>query len=272
MRAIPDRPLQAAGLCLLVMALASPALADDDLRPLCPTRPGLATPPCIVDSGHVVAELGLADWTFDRQGGDRTDTLTTGDLLLRYGLGGRDEVQLGLVSFGTVRMRNASGVSHASGAGDLTLAYKHSLGHPDGNGFSVAVQTFVTLPTGGSAIGAGDWGGGLLIPMSVPLSDKVALELTPEIDASVNASGKGRHMALSAVEGLSFALSSKVSTSVEVEEVHDEDPSGAQDHALAGLSMAWQPSSNWQVDMGTVAGLGLNNPDLEVYFGISRRF
>lgn len=272
MRATTPNRWQIAGLCLLAMALASPAWADDDLRALCPTRPGLATPPCIVDSRHVMAELGIADWTLDRQGGDRTDTLVTGDLLLRYGFGGRDEVQLGLTSFGTVRMRDASGVSHRSGAGDLTLALKHSLGHPDDNGFSAAVQSFVTLPTGGSAIGAGDWGGGLLIPMGVPLSGTVSLELTPEIDAAVNASGRGRHMALSAVEGLSVSLSHRVSTAIEVEEVHDEDPAGAQDHALAGVSMAWQPSSSWQFDLGTVAGLGLNNPDLEVYFGISRRF
>ena len=272
MRANPHRPWQKAGLCLLVMMLASPALADDDLRSLCPTRPGLATPPCIVDSGHVVAELGLGDWTLDRQGGDRTDTLVTGDLLLRYGLGGRDEIQIGFTSFGTTRTRDASGIGRSSGVGDLTLVYKHSLAHPDGSGFSIAVQPFVTLPTGGNTIGAGDWNGGLVVPMGLPLSDKISLELTPEIDAAVNGSGKGRHMALTAVEGLSFALSPKVSTSVEVEEVHDEDPSGTQDHALAGLSVAWQPASSWQFDTGAVAGLDHNSPDLEVYFGISRRF
>jgi hypothetical protein len=272
MRAIPLSRWQKAGLGLLAMTLASPALAEDELRPLCPTRPGLATPPCIVDSDHVLAELGLADWTLDKQAGTRSDTVVTGDLLLRYGLGGSDEFQLGLTSFGTVRTRDANGISRMSGVGDLTLAFKHSLAHPSGDGFSAAVQSFLTLPTGGPAIGAGDWGGGFLVPMGMQLSDKVTLELTPEIDAAVNAAGKGRHVALSAVEGVNFSLSSHVSTAFELEEVHDEDPASTQDHALAGLSVAWQPAPSWQLDMGTVVGLDRNSPDLELYVGVARRF
>lgn len=260
------------GLGLTVLVLAGPALADGESRDLCPTRPGLATPPCIVDSGHVLAELGLADWTVDKQAGMRTDTIVSGDLLLRYGLDDQNEVQIGLTSFGTVRTRDPGGINHSSGVGDLTLGFKHGIVHPDGHGFSAAVQSFLTLPTGGRTIGAGDWSGGVMVPMAVPVRQGVSLELTPEIDAAVNASGEGRHFAAQAVEGLSFSLSPSVSTSVEVEEVHDEDPSGTQDHALAGLSVAWQPASNWQLDLGTVAGLDLNSPGLEVYFGISRRF
>ncbi len=260
------------GLGLAALILASPAWADGELRDLCPTRPGLATPPCIVDSGHVLAELGVLDWTLDKQADTRTDTIVSGDLLLRYGLDEHNEVQIGLMSFGTVRTRDASGISRSSGVGDLTLGFKHSIVHPDGKGFSAALQSFLTLPTGGHTIGAGDWGGGVMVPMGVSLTPGVSLELTPEIDAAVNASGKGRHFAAQAVEGLNFSLSPSVSTSVEVEEVHDEDPAGAQDHALAGLSVAWQPASNWQLDLGTVAGLDLNSPGLEVYFGISRRF
>ncbi len=257
---------------LLLASMATPAFADDALRPLCPARPGLATPPCIVDAGHALAEIGLGAWTLAKQDGTRTDTIVVGDLLLRFGLDARDEVQVGLTSFGTVRTRDLSGVSRASGVGDMTLAFKHSLANPDGSGISIALQPFVTLPTGGSAIGAGDWGAGLIVPVGVSLSNVVSLELTPEIDAAVNEDGHGRHVALSAVEGLSFALSSKVSSALEVEEVHDADPTGTQDHALAGLAFAWQPSSSWQLDMGSVAGLDRHSPDVELYVGVSRRF
>ena len=256
---------------LLVM-LASPAMADDMLRPLCPARPGLATPPCIVDAGHALAELGLADWTLDKQPGTRTDTIVAGDLSLRFGLDGKNEIQLGLTGFGSVRTRDASGVSRASSVGDMTIAFKHSLRNPDGSGVSVALQPYVTLPTGGAAIGAGDWGAGLIVPVGAPLSNSIALEFTPEVDAAVNGSGKGRHFAVSAVEGLSFTLSPSVSAALEIQEVHDADPDGHQDHALAGLSFAWQPSSKWQLDMGSVAGLDKNSPDIELYVGISRRF
>jgi len=264
--------LRARVLLPLLIAFAGPALADSTERPLCPARPGLATPPCIVDSGHVLAELGLADWTLDRQDGDRNDTIVAGDLLLRLGLDTHSEVQIGLTTFGMSRDRIAGVVSRATGLGDMTLAFKRSLRSPDGSGFSVAVQPFVTLPTGGAAIGAGDWGAGLIVPISVALSDSVSLELTPEIDAAVDGDRKGRHVSLVAVEGLSFALSPSVSMAVEAQQVHDADPAGIQDHALVGLSFAWQPARHWQLDMGGVAGLDSASPDIEFYVGISRRF
>lgn len=256
-----------------MVSLATPVMAADDmLRAFCPARPGLATPPCIVDSGHAQAEIGMADWTLNKQDGTRTDTLVAGDLLLRVGIGGRDEIQLGFTSFGTVRTRDISGVSRASGVGDMTLAFKHSLRSPDGSGFSVAIQPFVTLPTGGSSIGAGDWGAGLAVPVGAPLTEAISLEFTPEVDAAVNGDGSGRHLALSAVEGLSFSFSPQVSSAIEVQEVHDADPAGHQDHALAGLSFAWQPAPVWQLDMGSVVGLDRHSPDIELYVGISRRF
>src|SRR5262249_7615693 len=48
----------------LFLALASSApAAADGLRDLCTDRPGLGTPPCIVDRGHLIVETGIADWT-----------------------------------------------------------------------------------------------------------------------------------------------------------------------------------------------------------------
>lgn len=257
---------------LLLAALSTAAMADPSERALCPARPGLATPPCIVDQGHVLAELGLADWTLDRQGADRSDRIVAGDLSLRFGVSARSEVEVGLTSFGAVRSRSNGVVSRAHGLGDMTLAFKHSLRSPDGSGFSVAVQPFVTLPTGGSAIGAGDWGAGLIVPVGASLGKSVSLELTPEIDAAVDADGTGRHVALSAVEGVSFSLTPSLSSAVEVQEVHDADPSGHQEHVLAGLALAWQPSAHWQLDVGSVAGLDHASPGVELYVGISRRF
>ena len=62
-----------AALPLLFCASATIAHADQ-LRDLCPDRPGLGTPACTVDKGRVLLEVGLADWTRDDSGGTRTDT------------------------------------------------------------------------------------------------------------------------------------------------------------------------------------------------------
>jgi hypothetical protein len=148
-----------------------------DLRPLCPDRPGLGTPACTVDQGHLVAEMGAVDWSLDRADGERNDSWTFGDLLLRYGVSANTEVQLGWTALGAVRVREGGTVTHSSGIGDTTLAVRQNLAHPDGSGFSVAVMPYATLPTGGQTIGAGDWGAGVILPLSYSLNDTFALTL-----------------------------------------------------------------------------------------------
>jgi hypothetical protein len=63
-----------------------------------------------------------------------------------------------------------------------------------------------------------------------------------------------------------------VSGTLELQAVRDDDPAGHATEALAGLSFAWQPKSNLQLDMGAVAGLNHASPDVELYLGIARRF
>jgi len=259
----------------LAAAFAAIGTAEaQDLRPLCPDRPGLDTPACTVDPGHLVAEIGTIDWSLDRDAGQRSDSFTFGDLLLRYGIADHAEVQLGWTALGTVRTHDrASGaITHDSGTGDVTLAVRRNLSHPDGSGFAAAVMPYATLPVGGATIGAGDWGAGLIVPLSYSLTDKIGLSLTPEINAAVDQDRHGRHLAYGSAIGLTTALTSSVSSAFELQAVRDRDPAGHATQALASLSVAWQPRSSLQLDMGAVAGLNHASPDVELYMGIARRF
>ncbi|UVO53851.1 transporter [Sphingomonas sp. SUN039] len=251
------------------MAVAAPALGEE--RYFCASRPGLNTPPCIVERGHPVLELGLVDWTLSRQPGSRTDTIASGQAVLRVALGESTEVQVGWTAFGTVRTadRVARTVQHDSGTGDVTLALRQSLGKANG---PIAIQPYITLPTGGTAIGAGDWGAGVLLPIGVPLGHGIQLAVTPQVAAAVNSSRSGRHFAYGAAAGLSTSLAEGLSGAVEVSATRDEDPGGAKTKALASTSLAWMAGKNTQLDIGTVAGLNSDSPDIEVYFGITRRF
>jgi hypothetical protein len=256
----------------LVVA-ASPAKADE-LRDLCPDRPGLGTPACTIDRGHVVVEIGLGDWTRDTQGPIRTDTMQTGEALVRVGLTESLEAQVGWTAYGHVRIRDAMAgtISKASGVGDVTFALRRNLNNPDGSGFSIAVMPYASLPAGGGAIGAGDWATGLLVPMSFDLSDNVSLGLTAEIDAAADSDGNGRHLGYGTVVGLGFGLSDSLSATGEVSLYRDRDPAGHNSAALAGLSMGWQPRGDTQFDIGVNLGLNKASPDAEVYFGVARRF
>jgi hypothetical protein len=259
-------------LAVAPLLLAAGTARADELRDFCPDRPGLGTPACTMDPGHVAVELGLGDWTLTRQSGDREDDLATGDLLVRYGLTPNLEVQVGWTAYTHVRTRTGNVVARNGGTGDVTIALRRNLHNPDGSGFSVAVMPYATLPTGSDGIGAGDWGAGVLVPMSYELPHGFALDLTAEADAAVDADGNGRHLAYSAVFGLDMKLADKIGATAELSVQRDEDPGGHSTQALAGLSAAWTPNDNLQLDLGANLGLNRDAPDVELYFGVARRF
>ncbi|UZK71033.1 transporter [Sphingomonas sp. S1-29] len=252
-----------------------PIAADaQEARELCPSRPGLGTPACIVDAGRVLAETGLASFEREDDGDLRTDTLIAADSLVRLGLDGDSEVQLGWTAFGRVRERDAITVDVVtqSGLGDVSLAYKRSLANPDGSGWSVAVQPFATLPVGGEAIGAGDWGAGLLVPVTGELGGGVSFELTPRIDAAVDEDRSGRHLAYGSVIGIELAVSDAVSLTLEGSALRDNDPDGRRTEMLGAAALAWQPGDDVQIDAGGAVGLNRDSPDFQLYLGVARRF
>ena len=261
-------------LAVAAILVATPALADDQLRELCSERPGLNTPPCIVDQGHLQVEVGLGDWTLDKQPDSRTDTIIAGDILARYGVGDTTELRLGWAAYGHVRTldRATGSIDRSSGTGDVTVGLKQSLTHPDGKGFSVALLPYATLPTGNHQVGAGDWGAGLLLPINYDLTEKLKLEVTPEVDAAVDEDGHGRHTAFGSAAGLGLEFSDTWSMSVEAQLLRDRDPSGHATQALGGVYVAYQPKDRLQLDVGAQAGLNHASPDVELYFGITEKF
>ena len=163
-------------------------------------------------------------------------------------------------------------VMRSSGIGDVTVGVKQNLHKPDGSGFSLALLPYATLPTGHAEIGAGDWGAGLLIPLSYELSDTLSLLATPEADAAVNESGDGRHFAYGTAVGVQAKLGEKSAVSAELQAIRDRDPGGHSTQLLAGLSGAYQPKEGVQLDAGVNVGLNRDTPDVEILVGIVRRF
>ncbi|THD37701.1 MAG: transporter [Sphingomonas sp.] len=256
------------------LLLPGVAHAQDKERDYCPERPGLNTPPCIVDKGHVSVETSVADWTLDDQPDSRTDTVLIGDTKLRIGLTDTIEAQIGWTPYGHVRQRDKTTgiVSNEGAIGDVSLSAKINLMDPDGDKTSIALLPYVTLPVGRSPVGAGDWGAGVLLPLSFSLSDTVSLAATPEVDAAVDQDGRGRHLAYSGTIGLAFKLSEAVTLTGETEVMRDDDPAGHTTQALTALSVGWMATKNLQFDVYGAAGLNKDAPDVELYAGISRRF
>jgi len=247
-----------------------------DLRELCSDRPGKATPACTLDPGHVEYETSLADWTRDRSGGAREDTLLVADSLPRIGLTSDTEAQIGWTPWGHVRTHEPGGaITKMSGAGDVTLALRHNLRNPDGSGTSIAFQPFVSLPTGGKAISDGDWGAGLTVPVSFSLPHDMQFAVVPTAEAAVDADGTGRHSAYELATALTAPLGDNgLSASVEFWGQRDNDPSGHSSQYSADVMGIWQPKqlANVQFDIGSYVGLNRNTPDIQLLGGVAIRF
>jgi hypothetical protein len=255
---------------VLGLALAVPAAARD----YCPDRPGLDTPPCTLDPGRVSAEVSLLDWTRDNPADTRTDTILAGDLAVRAGIAQHAELRLAWPPWGHVRVHDkASGaIDTQSGTGDVRLGLKRNLVSPDGGGFSLALLPSVSLPTGGMAIGAGDWGAGLQVPASLALTPSLSLVMTPEFDAAVNQRRSGRHLAWGSAAGLAVAAAKGLNLAFEAAVLHDDDPAGASTSATAGVAAGLMLGENFQADVSGTFGLNAATPGLRLAFGIARRF
>jgi hypothetical protein len=258
---------------LSLALIASPYPAAAQLRDFCPDRPGLGTPACTIDRGHVAIELGAIGWTTSREAGVREDRIGAAETLLRYGVSDAIEVQLGWQGIAHVRERAPGGsVSHRTGVSDVTLAMRGNLRNPDGSGLSVALMPFVTLPTGDSAIGESDWTAGLIVPVSYELSHDVQLAFTGEADAAADEQGKGHHLAYAGTAGLGISLGKDVDATIEFAVQRDEEPGEASTALLSGISLAWGLGEAVQVDGGANIGLDADSPDLELYVGLAKRF
>jgi hypothetical protein len=260
--------LLAAALVIARPAQAQSEAASDGLRDFCAQRPGKATPPCIVDAGHLQVETGLADAVFQRSGGVHEAAYALGATELRLGVSRRVELE---AAWTPVVIDQTRGQPHESGVGDASLAVLIALTDPDRMGVAVSAEGFVTLPTATHGLGAGGWTGGARLPMAIPLSDGFSLGLTPEIDMLRNAAGGGAHAAWIVVASLGRSFG-PVTLGAELWGQVEDEPAGTIRRASADLTGALMIGKALQLDAGANFGLNRQTPDAEVYVGISHRF
>lgn len=271
------------GLSLFLLHAPQTASAQDsglqstpELRELCTERPGLTTAACIVDPGRVQMEIGLTDWERMKDEDQRQDTLTLGDIQLRYGLAARTEVQLSWSAYVRTETRDyQTGIlEHGHGTGDVTIGLKQNFKHPQekANGLAVGILPYVTLPAGTNQGGDGDWSAGLVAPLSYKFNDTLTLAISPRAEAAVDEDRSGRHFAYGAAAGFQISLTEKLRLSPEAEIMRDRDPEGGATMASAALSLAWRIEEMTQLDVQCVSGLNSVTPDVRLAVGISRKF
>jgi hypothetical protein len=261
-------------LAALLLLAALPARAEG-LGPICPDRPGRGTSPCTLAAGHAQLELGLLDDSFQHRSGVTTDTDTVGSLLAKWGVNNRLDVEAGMALAQFQRVHDAGGTVTASGIGDLFLHAKYNpLAGSPANGSSpvaLVLDPFLKLPTAGGGLGNGAVEGGMVLPMSYDLGGNWSLAMTPETDILLDASGSGHHANLVNVVGLGRSFG-PFSLGVELWSGQNLDPAGTVSQYSFDLDAAYLAGNDTQLDCGLNLGLNRATPDVEIYFGISRRF
>jgi hypothetical protein len=248
--------------------VATQAQAD----PICAARPGKATPACTVPAGHFQLETGLADWSLQKDRGERETSLVIGETIIRYGLTGRSEVEIDVTPWQRSTSRGPGVRNRASGIGDVTVGYKQQLTAPAA-AVQAALLPVVKIPTAKHALGNGKWEAGLLAPIGYALPhSSLSIGLTPEVDWVADGDGHGHHAAMAEVASFGWQASDRLNLSAELWGQWDWDPAGTTRQASADGSVAYLLSDDVQIDAGANFGLNRQTPDVEVYGGVSKRF
>jgi hypothetical protein len=259
-----------AGLVLLFAGNA--AFAADQPPPICADRPGKATSACTVLVGHWQLETGFADWTVQRDSGERDTSLVIGETTVKYGLTDSSDIEVDVTPWQRTTSSAPGLHENASGTGDVNFIYKQRISAADAP-VQVIAMPVVKVPTANHKLGNGKWEGGLLIPIGYAIPNSTfSIGLTPEVDWVADADGHGHHAAMAQVISLGWAATDKLNISAELWGGWDWDPSGTTRQASADGSVAYLLSNTVQLDAGANFGLNRNTPDVELYGGVSKRF
>jgi hypothetical protein len=257
-------------LCFLALFGSTAAAADD--QPICADRPGKSTPACTVPAGHWQLETGIADWSLQKDGGERDTSLVLGETTVKYGLTGTSDVEIDVTPWQRATSRTSGFHESASGIGDVRLIYKQQLTSPEAP-LQVTLMPFVKAPTAKHSLGNAKWEGGLLLPIDYSIGKSpFSIELTPELDWAADGDGHGHHAAMEEVVSLGWQATDKLSLSAELWASWNWDPSGTTRQASADGSIAYLLSNDVQLDAGANFGLNRVTPDVEVYGGVAVRF
>jgi hypothetical protein len=266
----------AAGLLIAPAAtLASSAAAEDatDERPYCAARPGMGTTPCTIAPHRLSLEVAVADWERDAHPGMHADTMLLGGIAARIGLGENSELSIEWTPFGETWVAGSGlPTTRGLGTGDLTVSTKVNLRNPDGGGFSIAVQPFLGLPIGGTALGSGQWATGIAVPTSYALGGPFSLQATPQVTLESSQRDERSQVSARVIGGLGVALSDSISLTPELSIGRQRDDGRTIVQSFAAMSVAYTTRNNFQFDVGAVLGLNDHSPDARLYAGVSHQF
>lgn len=248
------------------------AAADPGPSPICTDRPTKSSAACTVDPGMIQIEADIVNASFQRLNGTTTDTYLIANPTLKYGLTKTLDIEAGLDPYEVVRTRDQTGTRTASGIGDLYLRLKSQLYNSANGATQISLYPYIKLPTARHAIGNGSVEGGLIVPITFQLNDKINLAYSPEGDVFKDTVGSGRHFNTAHVVSVAYSLPGDYTLNGEVWGDWNFDPSGTVKQYSLDFIVTKLVNKGLQLDGGVNFGLNRETPGVQVYAGVSTKY
>ncbi len=238
------------------------------MRPMQLDRPDVTESAFTVDAGHFQLETDLLKFTTNRSGSLRSQEWAINVANLKLGLSTTTDLQLVVESY----LKNKANdddlgpLLHTSGTGDLTLRLKQNLSRNAGGKFAVALMPYLTFPV--SKFSSPGIQGGLIVPASLPLSDRMDLGFQVAAGRLKSDDGDYRTELLETVT-VSRSLNDYVSFFVEA--IANTVLSDRETAVYADGGLVFSITDNIKFDIGL--NYGLTKQSDKVYFaGFSFRY
>ena len=242
---------------MLMPGFALPALADNPGY----DRPGYGFTPVVLGAGNIIIEQGMPDWSRDRQDGV-TSSQYSANSLLRIGIGGPLELQLGSSPWNSLRQSGAGSDDRSQGHGDTTFGLKLAL--PSSNqAFSWGLLGSVEFTDGAKAFRSAHRQYLFGAQFNVQAGARNSLGLYLQ-----DVRSGGADSTTVAVSD-NYTLSKTLMLYVETARLHTPDQGSG---TVAGAGLAWMITPRVQFDAGFDHRLGGTVPEWQTNLGISIYF
>lgn len=244
-------------LATLMLGFALPTLADNPGY----DRPGYGFTPAVLGAGDITIEQGLPDWSRDRQDGI-TSSQYSADSLLRIGIGGPLELQLGSSPWNSLRQSGGGSDSSSQGHGDTVLGLKLAL-PSSSQAFSWGLLGSVEFTDGAKAFRSArrQYLFGAQFNLQASARNSLGLYLQ-------DIRSGGADSTTVAVSD-NYALGKTLTLYAEGAWLHAPDQGSG---TIAGGGLAWMITPSVQLDAGLDRRLGGAAPEWQTNLGVSIYF
>ena len=240
----------------------------EPVREMSTDRPDTTESGYTVPAGMFQVELSFFDYSYDADLGTISDQWIYGQMNFKAGLTQSTDLQVIVNSHAIAGESERGDSTRTSGFGDITVRLKKNLFGNDSGPAALALMPYITIPTH-TKVSDEAWAGGLIMPLSVALSDRLSLGLMGEADLVHDPETNGYDLEWLHSATLGLSLTEKLGMYVELVGIagQDADYVGIFD---AGLTFAVTDALIF--DAGVRIGMNRPAPDFGVFSGVSFRF